>query len=369
MKKNTRFPPNRWHPPNLILRFINEHQIDLSLFILAPILLIAYFFPNSAFVHFIYPPHQVGVDQHDKGWWDIAFIFYYAVFWTFSRAVAIEYCFMPLAKALKCKKKLLLRFSEQSWLVLYYSISFCCGFAIYCYSPYFLNTRHFWIGYPHILLKSYFKSYYLVQISFWLQQLLVVHLEKPRKDHLQYIFHHLITCTLLTTSYLGNFTRIGHAVLTLMDVADIFLSGAKCLNYLKWRQLCDGVFVVFVFVWVFSRHYLYFYLVYSVWNDMPILSPLRWDPSTGFYASVGVGWFFLALFTALQALLIFWFALILNVVLKVVRGKGVEDNRSDTESDGESFQGPTENEKESSALDEKVGEIKSEVSIHSITGV
>jgi acyl-CoA-dependent ceramide synthase len=68
------------------------------------------------------------------------------------------------------------------------------------------------------------KYYYLMQMSFWFQQLYTIHIEKRRKDHFAMVTHHFITITLLVTSYVANFSRIGNAVLCCMDLADIFLS-------------------------------------------------------------------------------------------------------------------------------------------------
>jgi acyl-CoA-dependent ceramide synthase len=43
------------------------------------------------------------------------------------------------------------------------------------------------------------KSYYLLQSAYWLQQLLVLALglEKPRKDFVELIVHHIVTLWLI----------------------------------------------------------------------------------------------------------------------------------------------------------------------------
>ena len=43
------------------------------------------------------------------------------------------------------------------------------------------------------------KRYYLMQASYWCQQLivLVLRLEKPRKDHKELVAHHLVTLWLV----------------------------------------------------------------------------------------------------------------------------------------------------------------------------
>ncbi len=73
-------------------------------------------------------------------------------------------------------------------------------------------------------MSALMKWYYLVQCAFWLQQIVVIHIEKHRKDYWQMLTHHVITCALLFTSYSFYMTRVGNAILCLMDVADIILS-------------------------------------------------------------------------------------------------------------------------------------------------
>ena len=63
----------------------------------------------------------------------------------------------------------------------------------------------------------------LAQWAFWVQQLLVIHMEERRKDHWQMFTHHIITNSLLFASYTYHFTRVGNLILVLMDVVDIFL--------------------------------------------------------------------------------------------------------------------------------------------------
>ena len=68
-----------------------------------------------------------------------------------------------------------------------------------------------------------FKWYYLVQFSFWVQQILVIHMEARRKDHAQMLTHHVITCTLIFVTYVYRYYRVANVVLCLMDVVDFLL--------------------------------------------------------------------------------------------------------------------------------------------------
>ena len=53
--------------------------------------------------------------------------------------------------------------------------------------------------YPHWAMKPELKAYYLVQAAYWIQQLLVLvlGLEKPRKDYNELVAHHVVTLWLV----------------------------------------------------------------------------------------------------------------------------------------------------------------------------
>ena len=88
-------------------------------------------------------------------------------------------------------------------------------------SDYWLNLPNMWVGWPDREMNGLSKWYYLVQIAFWIQQILVVNIEERRKDHYQMFSHHLITCALMLTSYGYHTTKVGTLILCLMDFVDL----------------------------------------------------------------------------------------------------------------------------------------------------
>ena len=72
-------------------------------------------------------------------------------------------------------------------------------------------------------MTSSVKWYYLVQFAFWIQQIVVVNIEERRKDYSEMFTHHIITCFLVFGSYTYYQTKVGNAILCLMDVLDITL--------------------------------------------------------------------------------------------------------------------------------------------------
>lgn len=78
-----------------------------------------------------------------------------------------------------------------------------------------------WANFPTADMSRLMKFYYLGQFAFWLQQILVVHIEERRKDHWQMLTHHIVTCTLMFSSYGCYQTKVGHVILVIMDVVDL----------------------------------------------------------------------------------------------------------------------------------------------------
>ncbi|CAG8772803.1 6626_t:CDS:2, partial [Gigaspora rosea] len=186
--------------------------------------------PFSRFLFISYPIYKSEIDGtvlYGKGYWDLAFISFWVIAFTFIRESIMLYILKPIAimGGIKSNRKLL-RFMEQGYVTIYYIIAASVGVTIMYNSPYgFYETRQLWIGYPHYEMTHLLKSYYLVQLSYWLQQsmVLILQLEKPRKDLLQLIAHHIITILLIGGSYISNFTRIGNTVFVTMDSSDIWL--------------------------------------------------------------------------------------------------------------------------------------------------
>lgn len=274
---------------------------------------------------------------YDIGLNDIYFVIFWIVNLLFLRSFLIIYCFKPCAKYLGIKKfKATQRFIEQSWSIFYYSISWSYGFYLYYESDYFFNCYNIYANWPHDKLSTEFKFYYLVQTACWFQQFIVIHLESKRKDHYQMVSHHIITCMLCAGSYCYYFTRIGHIILLLMDIVDVFLSTAKILKYCGFQTICDIMFIVFMFSWIILRHGVYCYVLWFSWLKARLI--MNADCSKylpGEYVKICYTDFqidvFLLLLTFLQIIMCIWMYMILRVAIRVVYGESADDVRSDSD--------------------------------------
>lgn len=109
-------------------------------------------------------------------------------------------------------------------------------------SPHWMNTDHYWIGYPHNTPTGAEKAYYLVQFGYWLQQIYVVNTDMKRKDYMAMLVHHFITCSLIGFSYLAHLTRIGNAILVVMDVSDVFLAVSLLVHFFYFIYISPHTF-------------------------------------------------------------------------------------------------------------------------------
>lgn len=233
----------------------------------------------------------------------------------------------------KLRERNVLRFAEQGWSLTYYIVFWTLGMSIYINLPCFpLQTKHFWLNYPVRFLPGPIKFYYLCQLSCWVHQLIVLNSEARRKDHVQMLTHHLITIALIVASYITHFTRIGIAILVIMDFCDIILPLAKMLLYLQLPSIFpDTMFGVFLVSWLATRQAAFTLVLWSVLVESPDYTKSRFNPMEGQFWSKYTYYGFSIFLIALLILMCVWFYMICRVAFNVLRGKPAEDTRSDEE--------------------------------------
>ena len=129
------------------------------------------------------------------------------------------------------------------------------------------------------------------------------------------------------------------------------------LKYLKYENICNVMFGLFMATWIVARHGIYNWLTYSIYRDVPRVMAFacyrgaterletdpdrlnsRWRYAEPFFDQAGticldqgIKSVFLGLLLMLQFLSIVWFAMIVKVAMSVVGGGGAEDTRSGDE--------------------------------------
>lgn len=174
------------------------------------------------------PDYPGGPNMYGKGKADIAFVSFYTVVLSFTREFLMQRMIRPIA--VRCgitKRAKQARFMEQVYTAIYFAIFGPFGLYVMSRGPlWYFNTTAMFEGFPHRKHEGVFKAYYLLQASYWSQQaiVLMLQLEKPRKDFKELVLHHIVTLSLIGLSYRFHFTHMGIAVYITHDISDFFLA-------------------------------------------------------------------------------------------------------------------------------------------------
>ena len=220
-------------------RFIIKHTWTLPLLLLLASLSLYAINPTESNVvhHFIFLSYNIpledGVDPitppvYGKGPWDIAFVSFYTVVLSFKREFIMQEILRPLARfcGLRSRGKQL-RFMEQMYTAFYFGLMGPAGMYVMSRTPvWYFNMRGMYESFPHKSHEAVIKFYYLFQAAYWAQQAIVLLLgmEKPRRDFKELVGHHIVTLALIALSYRFHFTYMGIAVYLSHDISDFFLA-------------------------------------------------------------------------------------------------------------------------------------------------
>jgi len=220
--------------------------------------------------------------QYGKGTNDFAFVAFYITVFSFTREFLMQRLIRPLAVRLGIKSRAKQsRFMEQFYTAIYFGLSGPLGLYVMYRSPvWYFNTKGMYEGFPHRSHEALFKLYYLLQASYWAQQglVLLLMLEKPRKDFKELVLHHVVTITLIWCSYRFHFAYMGIAVYITHDVSDFFLATSKVLNYID-SPITEPYFIMFIGIWTYMRHYLNLRILLSILYEFKTVGPfeLNWE--------------------------------------------------------------------------------------------
>ena len=297
--------------------------------------------------------------QYGKGRADFAFVAFYIVVLSFTREASMQIFIRPLAirYGLRSRAKQS-RFMEQFYTALYFTVFGPLGLYVMARTPvWYFNTTAMFEGFPHFTHEGIFKAYYLLQASYWAQQaiVLLLQLEKPRKDFKELVGHHVVTLALIWLSYRFHFTYMGLAVYITHDISDFFLAvsfrcplirswqslnliqTSKVLNYLD-AYIVGPYFAFFIGVWVYLRHYINLGILWATLTEFETVGPFELNWETQQYKCRLAQVIAFSLLASLQAVNLFWSYQIIRVARNYVFQKAWQDVRSDNEEDEEDIE-------------------------------
>ncbi|KAK2877181.1 hypothetical protein FQN49_001376 [Arthroderma sp. PD_2] len=327
---------------NCCKHFASRHTWTIPLVPMLAILFLYAIDPteSNAVGHFIFlsykeqQPSDPSRPHYGKGLWDIAFVVFYTIVLSFAREFIMQELLRPLARfcGLKSRGKQL-RFMEQMYTAIYFGIIGPAGLYVMSQTPvWYFNTRGMYEFSPHKTHEAAFKFYYLFQAAYWAQQAVVMLLgmEKRRKDFRELVTHHIVTLVLIALSYRFHFTYVGIAVYITHDISDFFLASSKSLNYIDSPLV--GLFVsATIGMWIYLRNYINLRIIFSLFNEFDKIGPTELNWEEGQFKCLYSKLIFLVLLVALQSLNLFWLFLLLRIAYRFVVHNVAKDDRSDAE--------------------------------------
>ncbi|KAK8138915.1 longevity assurance proteins LAG1/LAC1 [Apiospora sp. TS-2023a] len=270
--------------------------------------------------------------QYGKGLWDIAFVSFYAIVLSFTREFIMQELLRPLARfcGLRSKGKQY-RFMEQMYTAIYFGVLGPVGMYVMSRTPvWYFNTRGMYENFPHKTHEACFKFYYLFQAAYWAQQaiVLLLGLEKRRKDFKELVGHHIVSLALIALSYRFHFTYMGLAVYITHDISDFFLATSKTMNYLD-SIFMGPYFALFMGMWIYLRHYLNLKILFSLFTEFRTVGPYEMDWEAGQFKCLLSNVITGTLLASLQALNLFWLFFIIRIAYRFAFAGVAKDDRSD----------------------------------------
>ncbi|KAK7428946.1 sphingosine N-acyltransferase lag1 [Neonectria magnoliae] len=275
--------------------------------------------------------------QYGKGPWDIAFVSFYTVVLSFTREFIMQEILRPLARRAGLGRSKQARFMEQMYTAVYFGVLGPAGLWVMSKTPvWYFNTAGMYEGFPHRTHEAPVKFYYLFEAAYWAQQaiVLILGMEKPRKDFKELVGHHIVSLSLIALSYRFHFTYMGLAVYVTHDISDFFLATSKTLNYLD-HSLTGPYFVLFMGVWIYLRHVINIKILWSLFTEYETIGPFEMDWDAEQYKCRLSQVITTTLLASLQALNLFWLFCIARIALRFVFQNELDDDRSDYEEEEE----------------------------------
>jgi hypothetical protein len=115
-----------------------------------------------------------------------------------------------------------------------------------------------------------FEIYYMTGLGFCLTDLIwLLFIYELQTDFKMMLLHHLCTISLITFSYLTNYTNVGSIILFLHDIGDIFVYFARIIINIEVKSAfksSSGILLVIIFI--YTRIYVFGHVLYTIYTTI-----------------------------------------------------------------------------------------------------
>jgi len=165
------------------------------------------------------------------------------------------------------------------------------------------SLYHSFETFPNVALPPLYKLYFTGSMGYHASGLISQLLAKEKaNDHVEMMFHHLVTFYLYGFSFLTN-QIIGGVIAYLHDIGDIFVTFTRIWSETEYKKTTASLFAFTILVWFHTRLYVFSQCIYvvawrlQVFGVSPYLKPI-----------------FCFLLTCLLVLHIYWFFLCIRIL-------------------------------------------------------
>lgn len=229
----------------------------------------------------------------------------------------------------------LIKFQDSAWKGTSYAILTIASAYALSSETFWMKTEEFWTDCEGALPCKYQPSFavecaYAVQLAYYFYIVpSLLFFEAKKKDHWAMIVHHVATAVLVTYSYTLGWTKPGIVIMFLHDVCDPFMELAKLAKYAGREALTNGLFVLFMFVWIGMRM-----VYFPFWVNRSMLFECLGSvvgensrPAVPHYEIIT------GLLLFLQVLHVYWTFLIVRIAYRAVLSGGTDDERESSDDD------------------------------------
>lgn len=124
------------------------------------------------------------------------------------------------------------KFNTSAWKFVSYTFFVAYGiYALRNEQSWLWNPSSYHLCFPNNQIPFLLRLYYNMATSYYIYTSFAIFFEPKMKDRKEMMLHHAVTLSLLITSFLGNVTKYGLAILILHDIADPLMEIAKMFFY------------------------------------------------------------------------------------------------------------------------------------------
>eukprot|EP00947_MAST-08B_sp_MAST-8B-sp1_P002640 g2640.t1 len=234
------------------------------------------------------------------------------------------------------KRKTAEKLGDQVWQLVVHVSMAAMEWAVLADEDWYADPKQVWIPAPAAqgTQKPLLRYLYIMQLAVWVGTCISHRwLEELHKDYYVMYIHHIATIALLLGSWYWNYHRVGVLVLFVHDFSDVFADWLKISNYFNLAGpralfLTEVSFAALLGSWFYYRLWVFPTGIIRItyWESIQYMNdagPMNVDKLLDHWSRGGDAlpkgyWSMCLLLTLLFFLHVYWFALFLRILYRIV---------------------------------------------------